>query len=232
MSTSDTTGVDRRRIRPLPATLLLLTATTGLVDAVSYLGLGHVFTANMTGNIVFLAFGLAGAKGLSVSASLIALSGFLAGAVIGGRVATVLERDSRRAWLVTAAAAETGLLGIATIFAIGLPLDATIGRRWPVVLTTALAMGIRNSTVRRLAEADLTTTVLTLTLTGIAADSWLAGGSNPRPTRRIGSVVAMLVGALAGAYLVLHRGPAWPLAIACACAAIATAVALLAPDHV
>ena len=43
-----------RHVRPLPPTLLLLTLTTGLVDAVSFLGLGHVFTANMTGNVVFL----------------------------------------------------------------------------------------------------------------------------------------------------------------------------------
>ena len=45
---------------PLTRTLLALTFTTGLVDGVSYLGLGHVFTANMTGNIVLLGFGIAG----------------------------------------------------------------------------------------------------------------------------------------------------------------------------
>ena len=46
--------------RALPAVLVGLTAVTGLVDAVSYLALGHVFTANMTGNVVFLGFALAG----------------------------------------------------------------------------------------------------------------------------------------------------------------------------
>jgi uncharacterized membrane protein YoaK (UPF0700 family) len=75
----------------LPAALLLLTVATGLVDAVSFLGLGHVFTANMTGNVVFLAFALAGADGLSVSASLVALGCFLVGAVAGGRLARAME---------------------------------------------------------------------------------------------------------------------------------------------
>ncbi len=55
--------------RALPAVLVGLTAVTGLVDAVSYLALGHVFTANMTGNVVFLGFALAGAPGLSVMRS-------------------------------------------------------------------------------------------------------------------------------------------------------------------
>ena len=91
-------------------------------------------------------------------------------------------------------------------------------------------MGIRNATVRRLAAADLTTTVLTLTLTGLAADSSFAGGSNPRPTRRFGSVVAMFSGALVGAVLVLHEGLVWPLVIACAIAAVAVVSFLSQPD--
>ena len=41
---------------PLPPLLLGLTVVTGLIDAFSYLALGHVFVANMTGNVVFLAF--------------------------------------------------------------------------------------------------------------------------------------------------------------------------------
>jgi uncharacterized membrane protein YoaK (UPF0700 family) len=91
-------------------------------------------------------------------------------------------------------------------------------------------MGLRNATVRRLGVADLTTTVLTLTLTGLAADSSLAGGDNPRPGRRIGSVVAMFLGALVGAALVLDHGLVWPLAIASAAAFVATAVYHFVPD--
>ena len=62
---------------PLPAVLVLLTVVTGLVDAVSYVALGHVFVANMTGNVVFLGFAAAGAPGLSIAASLAALAAFL-----------------------------------------------------------------------------------------------------------------------------------------------------------
>src|SRR4029077_5938717 len=72
--------------RPVPRALLVLTATAGVIDAVSYLGLGHVFCANMTGNVVLLAFGLAGAGGLPVVSPLIAAIAFLLGAALGGRL--------------------------------------------------------------------------------------------------------------------------------------------------
>jgi uncharacterized membrane protein YoaK (UPF0700 family) len=204
-------------------TLLALTATTGLVDAVSFLGLGRVFTANMTGNVVFLAFAIAGAKGLSVSAAALALAVFFVGALAGGRLADLLKSHPLRHWLMGVAIAETILLAAATACAVGVPLDASFGRRWPIIGLTALALGLRNSTVRRLGVADLTTTVLTLTVTGLAADSTPAGGANPHFTRRVGSLVAMFAGALVGAVLVLHHGLAWPLALGCGIDAIAIA---------
>jgi uncharacterized membrane protein YoaK (UPF0700 family) len=70
----------------IPYALLGMTAVTGLVDAVSYLSLGRVFTANMTGNIVLLAFATVHVSGLSIARSLTALLAFLAGAILGGRV--------------------------------------------------------------------------------------------------------------------------------------------------
>src|SRR5438874_6766954 len=72
---------------PLPPLLLGLTLVTGLVDAFSYLLLGHVFVANMTGNVVFLGFALAGATGFSIAASLVALGSFVCGALLGGKAA-------------------------------------------------------------------------------------------------------------------------------------------------
>jgi uncharacterized membrane protein YoaK (UPF0700 family) len=75
-------------------------------------------------------------------------------------------------------------------------------------------MGIQNATARRLAVPDLTTTVLTLTLTGVAADSRLAGGKGGHPGRRLIAVAAMFAGALVGALLVVHVDLAVPLAIA------------------
>src|SRR6266478_2240860 len=101
---------------PLARALLALTFTTGLVDAVSYLGIGHVFTANMTGNIVFLGFGIAGGTGLPVVAPLVSLGAFLAGAGGGGMLASrVVERQ--REHLASAIAIEVLLLGGAVVLA-------------------------------------------------------------------------------------------------------------------
>src|SRR3954453_5904690 len=72
---------------PLARGLLVLTFSTGLVDAVSYLGLGRVFTANLTGNIVLLGFGIAGSGGLPVVAPLVSLAAFLVGSTAGGVLA-------------------------------------------------------------------------------------------------------------------------------------------------
>src|SRR5881409_1815461 len=81
---------------PLPPLLVGMTLVTGLVDAFSYLVLGHVFVANMTGNVVFLGFALAGAAGFSVSASLSALGAFCLGALAGGRLGTYLHAHRGR----------------------------------------------------------------------------------------------------------------------------------------
>ena len=198
--------------------LIALTFTTGLIDAVSYLGLGRVFTANMTGNVVLLGFAAVGVPGLSVTRSLIALGGFLVGAALGGRLGTVLAFATRRRWLLTAAVAEAALIFAAALASLGFDIDSETpaNRLYAVIILTAIAMGLRNATVRRLAVPDLTTTVLTLTLTGLAADSSLAGGNNPRSLRRIFSVVAMFGGAAIGAIL-LRYGLALPLVVAGVC---------------
>src|SRR5262245_12176272 len=178
-----------KRKDPLPAMLLALTVVTGVVDAVSFLGLGHVFTANMTGNVVFLGFAAAGAPGLSISRSLVSLVAFLAGAALGGRLGAAMADSRRKAWLMTASLIEGLLLLAAALAALVIDrhLASTESNLYAGIALTALAMGLRNATVRRLAVPDLTTTVLTLTLTGLAADSSLAGGTNPRIERRISS---------------------------------------------
>src|SRR5258706_12655240 len=78
--------MDTRIDGPLPLALIGLTVVAGLVDAVSYLGLGHVFVANMTGNVVFLGFLAGGARDFSVALCLIAIGSFLLGPLAGGRV--------------------------------------------------------------------------------------------------------------------------------------------------
>src|SRR6202044_3250950 len=94
---------------PLPPLLVSMTLVTGLVDAVSYLTLGHVFVANMTGNVVFLGFALAGAPGFSIAASLTALAAFAAGAFAGGRLST-LHANHRGRLHCSAATAQAVLL--------------------------------------------------------------------------------------------------------------------------
>ena len=162
---------------PLPPLLLVLTMVTGLVDAVSYLELGHVFVANMTGNVVFLGFAAAGAPGLSAAASLAAIAAFLAGALAGGRLALRLAGHRGRL-LAIASYIKVALVGAALVVsATGRSYDDG-ALQYALIVLLALAMGVQNATVRRLGVTDLTTTVLTLTLTGLAADSALAGGKN------------------------------------------------------
>ncbi|MFI9782837.1 YoaK family protein [Kitasatospora sp. NPDC051984] len=204
---------------PLALALFGLTMASGLIDAVSYLGLGHVFTANMTGNVVVIAFALAGAPGFSVAASVTSLGAFLLGAVLAGRFTT--GRSTGR--LRTALALEVALHGAAAAVAFAWTVEGSAAR-YAVITLGAVAMGIRNGTVRALGVPDLTTTVLTLTLTGLAADSRLAGGTAPRQRRRILSVATMLAGAIPGAVLVLHGQLAWALV---AGAALAGVTALL-----
>jgi uncharacterized membrane protein YoaK (UPF0700 family) len=198
---------------PLPVLLLMLSLVTGLVDSVSYLALGHVFVANMTGNVVLLGFAFAGAPGLSVPASLAALAAFLLGALAGGRIATRLSAHRGR-HLRTATACAAPLLLIAFIVAAiaGQPVSGSA--RYALLVPMGLAMGLQNATARRLAVPDLTTTVLTLTLTGIAADSRLAGGPGGHPARRVMAIAAIFLGALVGALFVVHVDLFIPLALA------------------
>jgi uncharacterized membrane protein YoaK (UPF0700 family) len=207
---------------PLARTLLALTFTTGLVDAVSYLGIGHVFTANMTGNIVFLGFGIAGSGGLPVVAPLVSLAAFLLGAGCGGVLATrIAERHPEH--LGRALGIEVVLIGAAAVFAAVVHVHPSSVSGDIVIALLAFAMGVRNATVRRIAVPDLTTTVLTMTLTGLAADSQLFGGTGKGSVRRSASVIAMLCGALVGA-LLLKTSIVLPLALA-ACLALVTAIA-------
>ncbi len=176
------------------------------MDAASFLGLGRVFTANMTGNVVLLGFGVGGAEGLPVLAPLVSLGAFLCGAVVAGRL---------EGGLVRALAVETALLAVAAaIAALADPRGGTVAAG-VVIAFVASALGARTAMVRRLGVPDLTTTVVTLTMTGLASDSPLAGRSGAGTARRIVVVATMLLGAVVGA--VLERADvALPLALSAA----------------
>ena len=193
--------------------LIGLTVVTGLVDAISFLGLGRIFTANMTGNVVFLGFAAGGAPGISAARSIAALCAFASGSVCGGRLVSSRERTSIAHLLITTYV-ETALLLTAASAATFAANDVSPAIAYAIVLSTALAMGLRNAVVRKLAVPDLTTTVLTMTITGLAADSSLDGGGGGRTARRALSILAMLAGALAGAILLRTFGLRAPLVVA------------------
>jgi uncharacterized membrane protein YoaK (UPF0700 family) len=214
--------------------LAMLTFVTGLVDAVGYLALGHVFTANMTGNVVLLGFAAVHVPGLSIMRSLSALFFAFVGGVVSGRLEERYRPKGRRAWLAVVGSAETLLLLTATIFAYSHSASSTLAASTVLVLIglTAVSMGIRNGTVRHLGVPDITTTVLTLTVAGLSSESSLGGGTNPRWGRRVTAILSMLLGALAGAVLLRFS-----LAATLGAAALLTAVAsaihrLCVPDEI
>ncbi|TVT25044.1 DUF1275 domain-containing protein [Amycolatopsis acidiphila] len=107
--------------------MLVLTAVTGLIDAVSYLRMGHVFVANMTGNVVFLGFSLKPGSGLSLPASAVAIGAFLAGALAGGRLAVRLT-DRPRTWLRAAFTSQAVILAVVALLG-GLGVLSYTGHR-------------------------------------------------------------------------------------------------------
>ena len=207
---------------PLPTMLLALTGVTGFVDAISYLKLGHVFVANITGNIAFLGFAVADAKEFSIGASLTATAAFLVGALGGGRLG-VRAGSHRGGLMANGILVEVVVGGIALIASIVTSDLAGELAQYELIVLLALAMGMQSAVARKLGVPDLPTTVLTLTLAGLAADSSLAGGNNLRASRRLLATGSVLLGAAAGAWLIFHLG---------ICAVLAVAFVLLAASGI
>jgi uncharacterized membrane protein YoaK (UPF0700 family) len=204
---------DQYTLMPL---LFGLTLVSGLIDAVTFLRLGHVFVANMTGNVVLLGFAIGGAKDISIVGSLIALAFFLLGAMIGGRVSRRrTESGAHLLWEATLTKIALMLAAAATAWLFG--AGGTVG--YVIIAILAISMGLQNAAARSIAVPDITTTVVTQTITGLAMDSSLAGGTNVRWRRRVAAVVIMFGGALAGALLVFHFGI--PVALLAAALALA-----------
>jgi uncharacterized membrane protein YoaK (UPF0700 family) len=181
----------------------VLTAGAGLVDAVSYLALGHVFVANMTGNVVFLGFAIAGASGVSTLASLVAIASFLAGSMWGGRLGARFG-DARGDALAAGMGIQLMLVGSAAVLGAVAGVHGSASRYLLIVLLAG-AMGIQTAIARRLGVRDLPTTVLTQTLAGLASELRIdTVRSDPLVRRRLLAVAAMLLGGLVGALLVLN----------------------------
>lgn len=193
--------------------LLALTVATGVVDAVSYLALDHVFTGNMTGNVRFVGFGLAGSGSVPLLNNAIALAGFLTGAVAAGRIVRGRTHGARlptaHLLILTGTAVTILLLGLAWL-ALG---DVRHG--WLLGLTAVLAaaMGTQAVAARGARISDVTTVVITGTLVNFALDSPLAGGPGEKLARRTGAVVSMGAGGALGAGLVNSWSGAGALAV-------------------
>ena len=199
---------------PLPGLLFLLTAVTGVIDAVSLLTLGRVFVANITGTIVTLGLALAGTIGIVRETALAALVTFVLGAYAGGKLIARLGGHRGRL-LVWTTVVE--LVFVVAAVPVVVPLTVTVVPTLSVRAVVAAAllafgMGIQNATVRRLKVPDITTTVVTMAVTGIASDEH--GGGRDTVVRRLVAVLMLLAGAALGALLVLRAGPAWALAVA------------------
>lgn len=182
--------------------MLTLCFATGVVDAVGYLGLDRVFTANMTGNVVVLAMGLTGNGSLPIVGPIVALAGFVVGAIIAGRVL----RGAAAGWT----GRDTGLLGIvAVLLAIAVvptvsadaPYPTAVGL--PVTGLLGLAMGMQGGAARHIAVADVPTVVVTSTLIGLSFDSWPGRRVQQRWPRRLLAIGLLGVGAVVGAALLL-----------------------------
>ncbi|WP_230313357.1 YoaK family protein [Nakamurella alba] len=191
--------------------MLALTFSTGIGDAVGYLGLDRVFTGNMTGNVVILGMGLVGAEGLPVTGPLLALVGFLVGAAVGGRALKGLDAGwfpRTTILLAVVAVVIAALAGLLFVFP-----HPTIPVAVTVTTLLSTAMGLQAATARHIAVKDVTTVVVTSTITAIAADSPLGGGSPKGWERRLGAIVLLILGAAVGALLLrLHIGSGIALA--------------------
>ncbi|WP_228373357.1 YoaK family protein [Demequina gelatinilytica] len=194
--------LDRMRRNPASAHLglmLALTFSTGIIDAVGYLGLDRVFTGNMTGNVVILGMGLAGDTGLPVVGPLIALAAFMGGAAAGGRAL----RGAEAAWTArhTVLFGAVGLVIAAAAVPASLLEPDETALQYAITAALGLAMGCQAAAARHVAVKDVTTVVVTSTITGLASDSVLGSGGGQPWKRRAGAIVLIGAGALTGALL-------------------------------
>ena len=200
----------KKRLRANPAALhlglmLALTFSTGVIDAVGYLGLDRVFTGNMTGNVVILGMAIAGADDLPIVGPVIALVLFMLGALVAGRtLRPVAAGWSGRSTVLFA------LVGV-VILAASVPLLVLENPAEPVKLAVTgalgLAMGMQAGAARHIGVKDVTTVVVTSTLVGLAFDSKFAQGTGQPWKRRAGAVLLIGLGAFTGALLLnVHIG--------------------------
>lgn len=191
--------------------MLALTFSTGVIDAVGYLGLDKVFTGNMTGNVVILGMALAGADDLPIVGPVIALVLFMAGAAVSGR--TLKGRPAGWSSLSTGLFAFVGVILLIAALVALLVSDRPEWVNLTLTGALGLAMGIQAGAARHIGVADVTTVVVTSTIVGLAFDSVFGGGGNKNWARRLLAVALIGAGAAVGALLLqVHLGAGMLLA--------------------
>ena len=191
--------------------MLALTFSTGVIDAVGYLGLDKVFTGNMTGNVVILGMAIAGADDLPIVGPVIALVLFMAGAAVSGRV--LKGRPAGWSGLNTGLFFTVGVILLLSALVALLVADRPEWLNLTVTGALGLAMGMQAGAARHIGVADVTTVVVTSTIVGLAFDSVFGGGGNKNWARRLLAVVLIGAGAAVGALLLqLHLGAGMLLA--------------------
>lgn len=180
------------------AALLLLTFATGLADSISILVLGHVFVANMTGNVIFLGFWLAPRTSIDLTAVAVALPTFVCTTVLSGRLSRHFG-ERTRTWITTVLGIEIALLVTLSILAGTGVLRYQENSKLIMIGILAVTFGLQHSSARQFGIQELSTTVLTSTIVSLGLDSHLAGGTGERQNLRIGVVVTMCAGAFFGA---------------------------------
>jgi uncharacterized membrane protein YoaK (UPF0700 family) len=178
--------------------LLLLTFATGLADAISILVLGHVFVANMTGNVIFLGFWLAPKTSIDLTAVVVALPTFVCTTIVSGRLLRHFG-ERTRPWITTVLATEIALLVTLSILAGTGVLGYHDNTKLIMIGLLAVTFGLQHSSARQFGIQELSTTVLTSTIVSLGLDSHLAGGTGAREKLRFSVVVTMCAGAFLGA---------------------------------
>ena len=184
--------------RSTVAALLLLTFATGLADAISILVLGHVFVANMTGNVIFLGFWLAPRTNIDLTAVAVALPTFVCTTIVSGRLARHFGQRTRT-WISTVLAIEIVLLVALSVLAGTGVLHYHDNTKLIMIGMLAVTFGLQHSSARQFGIQELSTTVLTSTIVSLGLDSHLAGGTGARQKLRFSVVFTMCAGALVGA---------------------------------
>lgn len=209
--------------------LVALAVSSGAVDAITWIVLGKVFAAFMTGNLAFLGFAIGGQGGLLVGRTAAALAAFGVGAAVGSRLVRSATLDARGPSRVTVAVGV-----VMVVQAVFLVLWLVVGGRpasgtaTALTMIMALAMGVQTYAVFSLGERAMFSTAATATLTVLAGDlaNWSPAARRER-LRLLGVLIAVVTGAVAGSLLVIHArdwAPALPLAITAAVFAAATAL--------